>query len=143
MDLLLIVIILTFSYMLVRKRQQTIKWSKKKVRILFGLFNSLGLFLGLLLLELLFYSYLQLELGFIIAIALVALLYGLIVFSLSFIKFNTHGEKKNIFDDNFVPQRDIEILNRGKEIFKLEAITIIIVLLPLLAIFITLYFLER
>ncbi|MEW9052075.1 MAG: hypothetical protein AB2392_13030 [Neobacillus sp.] len=142
MDLMIILITLTFSYLLVRKGQQTLKWSKKKVRFLFGLFNSFGLFFGLILLEILFYSNLQLELSFIIAIAFIALLYGLIVFSLSFIKYNTDGEKKNIFDDNFVPQRDIWILKRWKEILKLEAITIIIVLLPILAIIITLYFIE-
>jgi hypothetical protein len=143
MDLMIILSTLTFSYLLVRKGQQTLKWSKQKVRFLFGLFNSFGLFFGLILLEILFYSNLQLELSFIIAIAFIALLYGLIVFSLSFIKYNTHGEKKSIFDDNFVPQRDIWILQRGKEILKLEAITIIIVLLPILAIIITLYFIER
>lgn len=143
MDLILILIIITFSYQLVRKGQQTRNWSKKKVHFLFGLLNSFGLFFGLLFLEILFYSLAQVEIGFLTGLALVALIYGLIMFSLSFIKYsNSHKEKKkNIFDEDFIPQRDISILDKGKEIIKMEVITIIIVLLPLLAIFITLYFL--
>ncbi|MFC4321966.1 hypothetical protein ACFOZ3_10930 [Litchfieldia salsa] len=140
---MLILIILTLSYQLVRRRQRSHHWSIKKARVVFGLFNFMGLFFGLLIIEMFIYASPRLELHLTLSYALIALIYGLIISSLTFIKYSNNPEekKRTIFDEDFVPQRDILILREGKERLKLESIAIIIIILPLLAAFVALYFL--
>jgi len=135
---LIVIATLVFSYKLARKGQKTRSWSKNKTRFQFGVYNAAILFFGLLLID----SWTRPSFG-AFPLLILALVYGGITFGLSWVTFHNHRqEKKNLFDEDFVPQRDIWILEKGKELFKMEAIAIIIVVLPLLAIFITLYFIE-
>ncbi|MBM7662161.1 magnesium-transporting ATPase (P-type) [Bacillus mesophilus] len=128
--------IAVITYLFLRKAMIARGWSKIKVRFLYGLTNTVFLFVVLYFLNY-FFDYLELNI-----ILVISLIFGLFMFGISFLTFrNERQEKKNMFDKDFSPNRDIWILSQDKDFWNMQIIAVILVVLPLLAVFVAVYFL--
>lgn len=131
------IVIGTVTFLLLRKWKRLRHWSKKKVQFLYGLSNGIILFLILYTVDILF----QLPSLDLAIIFWNALFFCLIMLFISFFTYkNEKQEKKNIFDEDFVPKSDIWILKQDKDFWVMQVIAVILVVLPLVAVFIVVYF---